>query len=796
MRTPTRAVLGILLALVPLAAQSQGRQGVYKTSGGGSASWSINESHTLIWDGKPYLPIGVRIDGTPGAVTAAKAAGLRDVIVDLPANGAGWTETLAALNDAKINFLLRVDSLAPMAKGFAVEPQAYRITGITAPRTVTVALPGATSAFVVLASRRDSSIASSSRVPVVNGQLTYNAKPAGELEHVLLIYPETSSLEQPDYWETMDTHRDALLGSLKRHNLGAGLRGIVDPLGRTVGLPGKDFQFVPTSDYFHLEFRDYLENQYHSLKTAMQTWAMGTNDLETFDDLARLVPLWQGSRGVPLLLDPKTNKTYPADLNHSKIWRDMADAVNAAGARRFSRFVASVRSVADVPVVQEWAGWAVAYETNTPALDGVAMKAAGTGPQSLIDTASRASSSAVRWPTASWIPATDIDLGEGENTPAQIPAVVDDLGSLGARAFFIRASSPAVVKAVVAEADKRKDDVSLSSAPFKALFYPENATNPANPQKLPFSLWWLPCPLDGNRIDLGTLFYGYRMQSPKGNTVVLWAKNPGRYRLRMLNPKTVAFQATDGHDPDPKLTKGGVDVNLSDMPMVITGTNEIPIPDLALAETMFRFEFMMGMASKSMRDITEERIYFKDQVMAFDRNPGGSFPLMRMQLAHLASKVGDVSIAEGEKCYDTNFSQIETDPGCSMGGALVLHTPLPPEPGGYYAQFTMQSKSRSDQEVWLAASIPLERRGDVTVSVNGQVMLLTGDPVGNYGDGFGWYKLGVTKLAADPAKVRIQVNGPAASPIAIDAIVMTPRPFTPTGPDMPDAVIFPPMPKK
>jgi len=795
-RTPPRAVIGLLLALVPFAAQCQGRQGVYKTPSGASAAWSINENHTLIWDGKPYLPIGIRIDGTPGDVAAAKSAGIHDVIVDLPSNGVGWDETLSALNDAKINFLLRVDSIAPMAKGFAVEPQAYRITGITTPRTITVSLPGATSAFVILASRRDSSIASTGRVPVINGQLTYNAKPGGEIEHVLLVYPETSSLEQPDYWEAMDAHRDALLSSLKRHAPGAGLRGVVDPLGRTVGLPGRQLEFVPTSDYFHLEFRDILENRYHSLKTAMQTWSMGTNDLETFDDLARLVPLWQGSRGVPLLLDPKTNRTYPADIKHSAIWNDIIDAVNAAGARRFNRFVSAVRSVVNVPVVQEWAGWSAPYESATPTLDGVGMKAAGTGPQALIDTGSRATSSAARWAVPGWIPATDIDLGEADNAATQIPAVVDDLGSLGARAFFIRATSPKILKAVAAESDKRKEDVSLASASFKALFYPENATNPASPQKLPFNLWWLPSPADGNRIDLGTLFSGYRMQGPQGSMTVLWAKQPGRYRLRMTNPKTALFQSTDGHDPDPKLQKGGVDVNLTDMPLIITGANEIPIPDLALAETLFRFEFMMNMASKSLRDITEERIYFKDQVMAFDRNPGGSFPLMRLQLAHLGTKVGDVSIAEAEKCYETNFSEVDTDPGCSSGGALILHTPLPPEPGGYFAQFTVQPKSRSDQEVWLAASIPLERRGDLTVTVNGQVMILTGDPVGTYGDGFGWYKLGMTRLAGDPAKVRIQVNGPAASPIAIDVLVLTPRPFSPSGPTLPDPVVFPPLPKK
>lgn len=765
-------------------------------AGGSGTPWSLNDNHTLVWGGKPYLPVGVQVDGSPGAVKAAKAAGIQDVVVDLPASGAGWDETLAALREADMRYLIRLDSLAPTAKGFAVEPQSYRITGITAPQTVTLDLPGATSAYVVLASRRDSSIASSARVPVVNGKITYEAKPGGEIEHVLLVYPETSSLVQPDYWEGMDVQRDTLLNSLRRHAPGPGLRGIVNPLGQTLGLPGRELEFVPTSAYFRMEFRDMLEKRYHAVKTVMQSWGMGTNDLETFEDLARLVPLWRGSRGVGLLLDPVTNKTYAAESKRSLVWADLAEAVNAAGVRRFGRYVSGVRMVANVPIVQEWAGWAAAYESSNSPLDGVGMRTLGTAPEAIVASGCRATSSICRWSTPGWLPATNVDLGAGENVAGQLTAVLDDVGSLGARGCFVRADSPEVMKAVAAEAAKRKDDVSLAAAHVQALYFPENALNPAFPQRLPFGLWWLPSPVDGNRIDLGTMFSGYRMTSQSGSVTVLWAKQPGRYKIRLANPKTVVFQATDGHNLDPKLAKDGVEVNLTDMPTIVTGTEEIPVPEISFAETLFRFDMMMDMATRSMRDITEERIYFKDYVNGFDRNPGGSFNQMRTQLVRLGAKVGNVAVVEIEKSPETNFSEVANVPGCSGGGALVLRTPIAPGPQGYFVEVTVPSKSRDEQEVWLSASIPLEKRHEITVSVNGQLLPLTGEPVGTYGDGYGWYKLGVTRLGGDPVKVRIMVSGAASAPIALDSLVLTPRPFKPLGPYPPDPIEFPPLPHK
>ncbi len=813
-----RSLLAIAFLFLAGTTFAQRREGNYHPTNGKAATWSINDHQTLVWDGQPYLPVGIRIDGTVAAVQAAKADGVTDVIVDLPASGAGWDEVFDALNKSGMRFLIRVDSLAPMANGFTVEPQGYRISGITKKQTVSLELPGATSAFVVLANQGDGQIISSARVPVTNGLVVYDANPGAEIDHVLLVYPELTSIEQPDFWESLDSHRDSLLAALKRHPAGSGLRGIVNPMGRSIALPGREPRFVPTSSAFRMEFRSFLEDKYKSVETLLKTWSMTSSDLSlmstdglsksgnptpasvsqkddkkkliaTFDQFARLIPLWNNNRGVGAMLDPTTNKIYSCDNKRSKVWDDISSVINAAGERRFNRLVPAVRSVVDVPVVQDWLGWSAPYENAHPAVDGIGMRASGTTQSALMDSGSRATSSILRWRTNGWLVATDLDLSSSTDAVSALPSVLDDLGSLGAKGIFVRADTKALTKAVVSESGKRASDTSLSTSSPLPVFFPENAYNPAVPQRLPGGHWWLPCPADGDRIDMGSMFYAYRLKLDSG-IVALWAKKAGRYRLKMMNTKSVKFQTLDGSLVDPKLVKGALEVNLSEVPTLITGTDELPIPELAFIETVDRFRAMLAVGQRFLRDMGQEEFAFMDNMNAFERNPGGSFTQLRSAYWKLSQKVSPYCWIEGEHTSDTNFSEVINVPGCASGGALALRTTIPVGSTGYYAVYPIPVKTKEDQEVWIAAKVPVERRGDLTVQIGGQILRISGDPVSLYGAGYGWYKLGTTRLAGNLSRLRIQVDTPGNAEIAIDTVLVTPEPFQPNGVYPPDATNF------
>jgi hypothetical protein len=321
--------------------------------------------------------VGLRIDGTKSEIDRAKAAGFNDVIVELPVSGAGWEDALAALEANDMRYLISVNSLAAAATGVAVEPQGYRVTGITQDRRVEFPLPGCTSALAALVTQRDETVQWSKRVAVEGGRFVLDVEAPNQLEHVLLVYPITTSLSQPDFWESWDGHRDALLTALRRNKPGKGLRGIVNPAGELLSTTGRDPHFVPTSAYFRMEFRSYLVNRYRNIETAQRAWSLSVTDIDSFDALARLVPLWSGSRGIGQLWDPVTDRLYRCEPRRSSVWTDIEAVVQAAAARRYDRLIGSIRQVADVPVIQDWYGWSTPYEREQPALTGVGMRVSG-----------------------------------------------------------------------------------------------------------------------------------------------------------------------------------------------------------------------------------------------------------------------------------------------------------------------------------------------------------------------------------------------------------------------------------
>jgi hypothetical protein len=773
--------LALFLAL-PLLTQAQ-RSGVY-----GTVPWSVSDSNALVWGGQPYIPVGVAIDPSSASVAKASAAGLKDVILDVASNGQGWSEAASALEKDGMRYLLRLNSMAPLAPGVAVEPQSYRIAGITEARNVVLRLPGTTSALVIVAATRDGYVETVQRVKLTNGTLNFDVKPKSSMEHVMLVYPVTEGLEMPDFWEGMDQHRDRLIANLRNTKLGPGLRGIVNPLGRTLSLPGRDFDFVPTSPAFQLEMANLLEARYRNVLTAMRSWSMNASDFTTmdergqpkatFNDLARLVPLWNGARGIPQLWDLKTDKLYPVDSKKSTVWKDLTEVVNVAGLRRFDRLVAAVRAVANVPVVQEWAGWAAPYENPKSPLDGVGIRASGKGTDQLIRSSSRAASSLMRWQNPGWLLASSVQSAE--------PGLaIDNLAQLGAKGFFFERSDDEALKVIGSESQKRASDATMFQIKPSVVFYPENAENPAQPQKLPGGSWWLPTPSDGNRIDLGPNFKAYRMNLRGVRTIALWTRTPGRYVLRMVKPDTVTIQTIDGSDPQAKVVKKGLELNLTDYPTLIAGTEEIPVPEVEVANVTQKFGKLLTDAQAAHRDATEERIAFEQAVRSFELNPGGSYATMLDQYYRAAQKLGTFTWLEAERVQETNFSEAILEPAASNGGALALRTPIPPD-RAYYSEYALPARSDAEQTVWLAARIPADQRKNVQVLIGGQTMSLAEEPINIYGDGFGWYRLGTTRLAGGNARLRITVVPLDGVDLALDAILLTPTTFVPNGVTPPD----------
>lgn len=761
---------------------SQTGEGTFRPYAANGIPWKVNANHTLVWGGSPYLPIGARVSEQK-EIDAAIAAGVREFVVGLPASGMGWDRAIDSFENAQAHYLVALDSLAEPARGYAVEPQSYRIDGILQDTSIDVPLPGASAALAVLVTRRDGYVQWSKRIEAQDGRLKLKIEAPNSLEHVLLLFPITQSLAMPDYWESFDGARDRLLQTLAQTKFGPGLRGLVNPMGELLRIPSSESRFVPSSLYFRAELKAQLQTRYHNLDTAVKSWSVSASDITTWDQLARLVPLWSGTRGVPRLWDPVTDHLYTSDQKRSTAWSDIDSVIAAAGARRFARLVPAIKKIANVPIVQEWAGWAAPYESSLSPLDGVGMRARGSSLSQLVNAASPAASSILRWTRPGWLPATDIVLPA---TGAKLSEVVDDLVSMGARGCFFRTSDPAMLTAVAAEAASRAADVSAADYSPIPLFFPENARNPALAQRLPGGRWWLPSPAGGNRIDLGSVFNAYRYRSGDTSFIAMWTSaGEGRVKLRLADNKTVAFESLDGTDLKPKKIKNGVEVFISETPIIITGTEEIPIPEPALTETAAAFEAASKLAENLRRDVTEETFLFKDSASGFDRNPGGAFATMRIQLARMIKKVDRYDWIEAESCRSAAFGEAVSIPGCSGGSALGFDSPFASSVGGYRATFEVPAQSDSDLEVWIAARIPEDVRPFARLVVGGQQMEIPAESVSMYGTGFAWYRVGTTRLAGNKTTIEFRVQGIDATRVALDVLLLYPGQFQPRS-------IFPP----
>jgi hypothetical protein len=74
-------------------------------------------------------------------------------------------------------------------------------------------------------------------------------------------------------------------------------------------------------------------------------------------------------------------------------------------------------------------------------------------------------------------------------------------------------------------------------------------------------------------------------------------------------------------------------------------------------------------------------------------------------------------------------------------------------------------------------------------------MKIQGEPVNQYGSGFGWYNVGTTRLPSTKSEFRAEFTGVSSTDIALDAVLFSPQAVTPNGLFMPQ-FILPKAPKK
>jgi len=741
--------------------------------------WSITPGQTFMWSGKPYFPIGLHSDGSISQISNDIKLGCHDFCIDLPASGTTWSAPLDLLTKSDCHYFISINSSAPNGFGYPIDPIGYRIVNITQNQHIHLVLPDCTQALTVLATVRDGNVEKSQVEKTPGGILDMDVSPENDLDHVLLIYPLTRTLEIPDYWEGSDSQRDSLLHDLASIKDKSGLRGIINPLGRTPTIPQPGLNFVPSSEGFHDEFTAYLRDKYKDINALFSTWGIMAPDLHTFAEVSRLVPLWVGERGVKDLYDPSSGHLYQTDTANSLVWSDIQTVLNQAGQRRFKRLVAAIHGVVDVPVFQDWKGWGLPYEGGTE-VDGIGFDSQGTSPHGLLQDAVRAESSALRGSVSTLIMADEYQPGNLNDTA--LKSSMQDLNSVGAFGVFLDSTDPDQINQFL------KVGKTLSWTPgskLHALYFPVSATNPAEPQRLGQATWWLPSPVDGNRLDFGNTVFGYRMQVNGDQNFVVWSPNSDPIEsFDVINPKTVQVMSTD---PDPvnlKLVKGGFQMRLPSLPIELNGLTEIPSPVSVYSQTIAESNDLTSFMETTHRVAVDPEVQYKDAVSSYAQSPGAALMLMRSAVRKLTSALGSFVWVNADNPATYSLGESIADPSGCNGSVWMVRSNLSIPGSSYTLDYTVANKVTTPVTIWLAAKIAPEDLSKVQCVIRNQSIRIKGPSQGNYGDGYGWYKLGTTGLE-EQNDVKLIISGAEPFNMRFDAIVFTPTDFHPDGSKLP-----------
>ena len=741
--------------------------------------WHIKNSQALEWNGTEHTYFGINSNGDISDLKADYEIGYRNFCLDIPVSGPQWKVAIPWLTKHKCRYFIKIISSAPQVHGYPVDPVGYRIPNVTEDTKLKLPMPGVEKTFWLSAVERDGTVEQSAFANVKYGVLKLEVKPLNDLAHVVLFYPLTTSLQIPDLWVGADQQRDLLLKSLLMIKDKSYLRGIIDPFGKLVTIPKPNLHFVPSSHAYREEFASFLRNKYHGLNELFRTWSMLAPDQTSFRQVARLIPLWVKAKGPRQLLDPKTGHLYQVSSSPSATWSDIQTMLNGTLARRYERLTAIIHKIVDIPVFQSWKGWGVPYEHGIE-VDGIAFKCSGHSPLKLLHFAVRAESSALR----SGKPvATIADNYKPSNlTKGELVSSIQDLLSLNASAVFLNSSNAEEKSQFLQET---KSLSGSSEVPIQALYFPESATNPAQAQRLGGGEWWLPSPIDGNRLELGSHILGYEMKNHGVTDYVLWSASesikesfdaPVSKNIRVTSSSPVALNL--------KLSKSGFSLNLPSLPVEIEGLTAPPSPVTLYGESLAEFHNLMAYRKSLHQQSIETEINFNNSKDSYSRNPGVALLGMRKSLRKLAIQFGSFVWVPCSNPDKMIIGERVKDPSAISTKVWEVRSDLSLSGSTQTINYTVMPKSTQVTTLWLAAKITPSELKQVHVRIGHQIFGLVGPAMGSYGTGYGWYKIGKVSLAGQ-STISVDIDGSQPFSVRLDAFVLTPTDFAPNGTRLP-----------
>lgn len=339
-----------------------------------SAVWSVNDRGQLIWDGAPVSLIGNR--WLPQSLTlgteqsfaadekyldAVAKKGNSAVLLQLPQGGITVVakprlqKIIDLLETRNVRYGISLKARATYAKPVAIiHPSRLRFSTSLGKEPVTLTLPMLRSCWTVTA-LQSGEIMDFARETVAAGTVEYQLRNPIEGSVVGIFVPE---VDISDGYSTLfsdtDTLRDELMLALEGLRFGKNLRFFTDPFDLPVLSRIEDRRKVPTTDAFRTAWGSYLKQKYATLDGARISWRLdSTERVDSFDALARLLPLSFDGRGVAGFIDPVgTGRVLKCESQPSIFWSDLAAFVDGLSSDVQDRTALAIqRSGMRVPII-------------------------------------------------------------------------------------------------------------------------------------------------------------------------------------------------------------------------------------------------------------------------------------------------------------------------------------------------------------------------------------------------------------------------------------------------------------
>lgn len=396
--------------------------GRYIDRNGVRHSWYVNEHGALIWDGKPYVPVGgmylsrffmdfaaATVDHNEemfredvARLKQIKAAGVTDLYLN-PCRQ--WSERPAWVwqrfadlcEEAGINYGLQVTNHLLPLKGYHIAQDEYVVR--TKPgETATAEIRGTyfgkiDASSTVLFAAFDPSTGDLAEFgpaivkPAAAGVVAEAAPRAGAGRELIVHFvPEyTFSGDMHDYWQAVNADYKAGLDSLfGAMDLGPNFRLWIDPLDNEQSFRDLN-RLLPRSAQFRAMFAEHLKTKYQTVASCTAAWALsGAGGITDFVELARLVPLGKPSADsdTGYAMDDISHQTYGVDLAKSAMWFDMLRFRDSSIAEFNNRVADMIKKHHDVPVVLKATDTDCFTNLRTHGgFDGVGMEAYGSAPE-------------------------------------------------------------------------------------------------------------------------------------------------------------------------------------------------------------------------------------------------------------------------------------------------------------------------------------------------------------------------------------------------------------------------------